>query len=59
MILAEEQLKLYKDFEWEWPEYDILKPYERYDAKLLLLTKLALNVRERSTGNSAPLNETF
>ena len=52
MILAEEQLKLWKDFEWEWPEYDVLKPYERYDAKLLLLTKLELIVTGKQIGRA-------
>lgn len=41
--MIQEQLKLWKDFEWEYPDYDIFKPYERYDKKLLLLTKNSLN----------------
>ena len=38
-----EQLKFWKEFEFHWPEYDVLQPYERYDRKLLLLTKVSLN----------------
>lgn len=35
----QEQLKLWKEFEWTWEEYDVLKYYDRYDQKLLFLTK--------------------
>jgi hypothetical protein len=39
MTQEQEQLKLWKEFEWTWEEYDVLKYYDRYDQKLLFLTK--------------------
>lgn len=42
MMEGHEQLKLWKEFEWTWEEYDVLKHYDRYDQKLLILTKHAL-----------------
>ena len=42
MMEGQEQLKLWKEFEWTWEEYDVLKYFDRYDKKLLLLTKYAL-----------------
>jgi len=48
----QEQLKLWKEFEWTWEEYDVLKYFDRYDQKLLLLTKHALTNETKQTNAS-------
>ena len=49
MIEGQEQLKLWKEFEWTWEEYDVLKYFDRYDQKLLILTKHALTNETNQT----------
>lgn len=53
MMEGQEQLKLWKEFEWNWEDYDVLKYFDRYDQKLLLLTKYALTNETNQTRQQA------
>lgn len=56
MIQGQEQLKLWKEFEWTWDEYDVLKYYDRYDKKLLFLTKTKITNEASQQGQNCQSN---